>query len=76
MKRNFHACRTFVFLHEIEFLQKNNLIKGGDLDNAIVIIDRPVSQDELDRLAVILNKPRMKVKPEGILNNVDLVFRQ
>jgi UDP-3-O-[3-hydroxymyristoyl] N-acetylglucosamine deacetylase/3-hydroxyacyl-[acyl-carrier-protein] dehydratase len=70
----FASCRTFVFLHELEFLQKNNLIKGGDLDNAIVIIDRPVSQDEVDRLAVVLNKPSIKVKPEGILNNVDLAF--
>src|SRR4030042_252956 len=41
-------ARTFVFLHEIEFLLKNNLIKGGDIDNAIVIIDRKVSQEELN----------------------------
>jgi UDP-3-O-[3-hydroxymyristoyl] N-acetylglucosamine deacetylase/3-hydroxyacyl-[acyl-carrier-protein] dehydratase len=70
----FSSCRTFVFLHELEYLQKNNLIKGGDLENAIVIIDRPVSQDELDQMAKTLNKPRIKVKPEGILNNVDLAF--
>jgi UDP-3-O-[3-hydroxymyristoyl] N-acetylglucosamine deacetylase / 3-hydroxyacyl-[acyl-carrier-protein] dehydratase len=70
----FSACRTFVFLHELEYLQKNSLIKGGDLDNAIVIIDRAVSQDELDRLAETLNKPTVKVKPEGILNNVELTF--
>jgi UDP-3-O-[3-hydroxymyristoyl] N-acetylglucosamine deacetylase/3-hydroxyacyl-[acyl-carrier-protein] dehydratase len=70
----FSTCRTFVFLHEIEFLQKNNLIKGGDLDNAIVIIDRAVSQEEVDRLAVLFNKPSMRVKPEGILNNIDLSF--
>lgn len=70
----FSACRTFVFLHEIELLQKHNLIKGGDLDNAIVIIDRPVSQEEMDRLALLFNKPSMKVKPEGILNNIDLAF--
>jgi UDP-3-O-[3-hydroxymyristoyl] N-acetylglucosamine deacetylase/3-hydroxyacyl-[acyl-carrier-protein] dehydratase len=70
----FSACRTFVFLHEIEFLQKNNLIKGGDIDNAIVIIDRPVTQEEIDRLAVLFNKPTMTVKPEGILNNLDLAF--
>jgi UDP-3-O-[3-hydroxymyristoyl] N-acetylglucosamine deacetylase/3-hydroxyacyl-[acyl-carrier-protein] dehydratase len=70
----FSTCRTFVFLHEIEFLQKNNLIKGGDLDNAIVIIDRAVSQEEIDRLAVLFNKPSMQVKPEGILNNLDLSF--
>lgn len=73
-EKEFSACRTFVFLHELEFLQRNNLIKGGDLDNAIVIIDRPVEQEELDHLAEILNKPRVKVKPEGILNNVDLAF--
>jgi UDP-3-O-[3-hydroxymyristoyl] N-acetylglucosamine deacetylase/3-hydroxyacyl-[acyl-carrier-protein] dehydratase len=73
-KSGFSACRTFVFLHELEFLQKNNLIKGGDLDNAIVIIDRPVTQDEIDRLARVFNKPSIKVKPEGILNNVELAF--
>lgn len=70
----FSACRTFVFLHELEYLQQNNLIKGGDLDNAIVIIDSPVSQEELDRLAETLNRPHIKVKPEGILNNVNLSF--
>jgi UDP-3-O-[3-hydroxymyristoyl] N-acetylglucosamine deacetylase / 3-hydroxyacyl-[acyl-carrier-protein] dehydratase len=67
-------ARTFVFLHEIEFLLKNNLIKGGDIDNAIVIIDRKVSQDELDRLAELFNKPKVKVQPEGILNNIKLNF--
>lgn len=68
------ACRTFVFLHELEPLLKNNLIKGGDLDNAIIIIDRPVDQDELDRLATLFNKPRVEVKPTGILNNLELHF--
>jgi UDP-3-O-[3-hydroxymyristoyl] N-acetylglucosamine deacetylase/3-hydroxyacyl-[acyl-carrier-protein] dehydratase len=67
-------CRTFVFLHELEYLQKNNLIKGGDLDNAIVIIDRKVSQEELDRLAVLFNKPKIKVRSEGILNNLELYY--
>ncbi len=67
-------CRTFVFLHELEYLAQNNLIKGGDLDNAIVIVDRQVSQDELDHLAELFNKPKMEVQPEGILNNVDLRF--
>jgi len=66
--------RTFVFLHELEFLLKNNLIKGGDVDNAIVIIDRKVSQEELDRLAELFNKPKVKVQPEGILNNVTLNY--
>jgi len=67
-------ARTFVFLHELEFLLKNNLIKGGDVDNAIVIIDKKVSQEELDRLAELFNKPRVKVQPEGILNNVKLNY--
>ena len=66
--------RTFVFLHELEFLAANNLIKGGDLDNAIVIMDRQVSQEELDRLAGLFNIPKIKVKPEGVLNNIDLHF--
>ncbi len=66
--------RTFVFLHELEFLARNNLIKGGDLDNAIVIMDRQVEQEELDRLAILFNKPKIKVKPEGVLNNIELHF--
>jgi UDP-3-O-[3-hydroxymyristoyl] N-acetylglucosamine deacetylase/3-hydroxyacyl-[acyl-carrier-protein] dehydratase len=73
-KAGFSACRTFVFFHELEFLFQNNLIKGGDLDNAIVIIDHPISQDEMDRLAGLFQKPSIKVKPEGILNNIDLAF--
>lgn len=67
-------CRTFVFLHELEYLLKNNLIKGGDLNNAIVYVNNPVTQDELDRLAYLFNKPTVKVKSEGILNNLDLYF--
>lgn len=68
-------CRTFCFLHELEFLLNNNLIKGGDLNNAIVVVDRAVSQDELDRLATVFNKPKVEVKKEGILNNLDLRFQ-
>jgi len=67
-------CRTFVFLHELEYLLKNNLIKGGDLNNAIVYVDNPVTQDELDRLALLFNKPTVQVKSDGILNNLDLYF--
>ncbi|MGE0088459.1 MAG: bifunctional UDP-3-O-[3-hydroxymyristoyl] N-acetylglucosamine deacetylase/3-hydroxyacyl-ACP dehydratase [Bacteroidales bacterium] len=66
-------ARTFVFFHELEILLKHNLIKGGDLQNAIVIIEKEVSQDELDRMADLFNKPHVKVK-EGILNNVELRF--
>ncbi|MBS2097757.1 bifunctional UDP-3-O-[3-hydroxymyristoyl] N-acetylglucosamine deacetylase/3-hydroxyacyl-ACP dehydratase [Carboxylicivirga linearis] len=73
-EKEISACRTFVFLHELEPLLKNNLIKGGDLDNAIIIIDKEISQEELDKLADLFNKPRVEVQPTGILNNVDLVY--
>ncbi|NQU35933.1 MAG: bifunctional UDP-3-O-[3-hydroxymyristoyl] N-acetylglucosamine deacetylase/3-hydroxyacyl-ACP dehydratase [Bacteroidetes bacterium] len=69
------SCRTFVFLHELEFLLSNNLIKGGDLNNAIVFVNREVSQEDLDKLAELFNKPKVKVKPNGILNNLDLIYQ-
>lgn len=67
-------CRTFCFLHELEYLLDNNLIKGGDLSNAIVVVDKVVSNDELDRLAKVFNKNTIEVKQEGILNNIQLRF--
>lgn len=67
-------CRTFVFLHELEFLLQHNLIKGGDLDNALVIVDRPISQEELDRLADLFQKPKVQVKAGGVLNNLEPHF--
>ena len=67
-------CRTFVFLHELDFLLKNNLVKGGDMDSAIVIIDRLVEQEELDRIADLFNHKRVEVKAQGILNNIDLQY--
>jgi UDP-3-O-[3-hydroxymyristoyl] N-acetylglucosamine deacetylase / 3-hydroxyacyl-[acyl-carrier-protein] dehydratase len=73
-RENIAPCRTFVFLHELEFLLNNNLIKGGDLNNAIVFVNRVVSQKELDHLANIFNKPRVEVMKEGILNNLELKF--
>lgn len=66
-------CRTFVFLRELEFLHANNLIKGGDLENAIVIVDREVKQEELDRIAELFGHRKMEVK-QGVLNNLDLSF--
>ena len=66
------SSRTFCFLHELEALSKANLIKGGDLENAIVIVDRTVEEHELDDLAKLLGKEKVAVKEEGILNNVDL----
>jgi len=68
------SCRTFCFLHELEMLYKNNLIRGGDLNNAIVIVDRVVEPHELDNIAKMLNKPKVEVKKEGILNNVELRY--
>ena len=67
-------CRTFCFLHELEYLLDNNLIKGGDLSNAIVVVDKIVEQEELNRLAKVFNKQKIEVKQEGILNNVQLHF--
>ncbi|HTX88187.1 MAG TPA: bifunctional UDP-3-O-[3-hydroxymyristoyl] N-acetylglucosamine deacetylase/3-hydroxyacyl-ACP dehydratase [Bacteroidales bacterium] len=67
-------CRTFSFLHELEYLLNNNLIKGGDLNNAIVFVDHPISRKELDRLAKAFNKPKVKVLKEGILNNLELKY--
>ncbi len=68
-------CRTFVFFHELEPLFKNNLIKGGDLDNAIVIVENPVPQEELDRLAGVFNTPSLERAPEGYLNHLELRFQ-
>ncbi len=67
-------CRTFVFFNELEPLLNNNLIKGGDLDNAIVIMDKEVEQEKIDRIAKLFNKPSVKPRPNGMLNNVDLRF--
>lgn len=69
------SSRTFCFLHELEMLWKNNLIKGGDLNNAIVIVDRIVHEDELDNIAKMMNKPKVSVKEEGILNNIELHYK-
>lgn len=74
-KKDISSSRTFCFLHELEMLYKNNLIKGGDLNNAIVVVDRVVKDEELDYLAGLFNKPKVEVKKEGILNNVELRHR-
>jgi len=68
-------CRTFVFLKELETLLDAGLIKGGDLDNAVVIADDVVPQTQLDALATKLNRPSVQVDKEGILNTTDLHFR-
>lgn len=73
-KNQIAASRTFVFVREVEPLLKNNLIKGGDLDNAIVIYDRKTSQEELDRLADLTGIPHKSVDQLGYINNKPLVF--
>lgn len=70
-------CRTFVFLRELEYLAKHNLIKGGDLDNAIVLVDRlDIPQEKLDELATLLGKKDLKIEINGlgVLNSVKLQF--
>ncbi len=67
-------CRTFVFVRELEKLFDQNLIKGGDLDNAVVIADRMMDQEELDRLAKKLGKQSITVEKTGILNTTKLKF--
>jgi len=67
-------CRTFVFLSEIEPLIKMNLIKGGDLENAIVVVDKVLPQSEYDRIAAILGKESIKAQESGILNILKLQF--
>ena len=67
-------CRTFVFLHELMPLFNNNLIRGGDLDNAIVIVEKPMPQEEIDKLTSLFNKPSITRCPEGYLNHLELRF--
>lgn len=76
-KEHIAKCRTFVFLRELEFLAKNDLIKGGNLDNAIVLVERnDVSKEELDRLAKLLGKEDLKISIDGIgvLNSTKLQY--
>jgi UDP-3-O-[3-hydroxymyristoyl] N-acetylglucosamine deacetylase/3-hydroxyacyl-[acyl-carrier-protein] dehydratase len=73
-KTEIAPCRTFCFLHELEALLANNLIKGGDINNAIVVVDKPVTDEEMSRLAGIFKRDNIEVKSEGYLNNLELRF--
>jgi len=76
-KKEIAACRTFVFLRELEYLATNNLIKGGDLDNAIVLVERlDVSKEELARLAKLLGKENLEISIDaiGVLNSTKLQY--
>ena len=73
-KDNFSNARTFSFLHEIEMLLENNLIKGGDLNNAIVYVDKKISDATMDKLKKAFNKNKVSVKSNGILDNLNLHY--
>jgi len=74
-KREIASCRTFCFLHELEMLLKHNLIKGGDLNNAIVVVDKQIGKGELKNLAKLFNRDGIDVAREGILNNIELRYQ-
>jgi UDP-3-O-[3-hydroxymyristoyl] N-acetylglucosamine deacetylase/3-hydroxyacyl-[acyl-carrier-protein] dehydratase len=67
-------CRTFVFLHEVAYLFQNNLIKGGDVDNAIVIVEHPLPQEQFDQMKSVFNHPNLSINSNGYLNNLELHF--
>ena len=71
----FSSSRTFCFLHELDELLKNNLIKGGNINNAIVIVDRDVDEKALAKLAKTFNKENIAVQEKGILNNLELRYQ-
>lgn len=68
------TCRTFVFFHELEFLFNNGLVKGGDVDNAIVIVEHPVTDDQVKRMSELFNVPALEVREDGYLSNLRLRF--
>ena len=74
-KQEIAQCRTFVFLHELEMLLKHDLIKGGDINNAIVIVDHEIGEQELKDLAKAFNREEIKVAREGVLNNIELRYQ-
>jgi UDP-3-O-[3-hydroxymyristoyl] N-acetylglucosamine deacetylase/3-hydroxyacyl-[acyl-carrier-protein] dehydratase len=73
-KEQIAPCRTFVFLRELEALLANNLIKGGDMDNAIVLVDSELPEEKLNHLREVFKKPDVEVKGKGVLNNTKLRF--
>lgn len=68
------TCRTFVFFHELQFLYANNLVRGGDVDNAIVIVEHPVTDDQVQAMSSLFNVPALSVREDGYLSNLVLRF--
>jgi len=73
-EKDISRSRTFVFFHELEPLHRMGLIKGGDLDNAVVILEKEVEQEEIDRIALMFNRPGISKHTAGILNNTELRY--
>lgn len=73
-KTEISPCRTFCFLHELEMLLEHDLVKGGDINNAIVVVDKPVTDEEMNRLAKAFKREKIEIKSEGYLNNLELRF--
>ncbi len=73
-KKDIANARTFSFLHEIEMLLEKGLIKGGDLNNAIVYVDKELSPDTMEKLRTAFGKDTISVKPNGILDNLTLHY--
>lgn len=67
-------CRTFCFFHELEALAAHGLIKGGDVDNAIVIAEYPVSKEQINNMCALFGQPRLSVTDKGYLSNLKLHF--
>lgn len=67
-------CRTFVFLHELEALLANDLIKGGDMNNAIVLVDKEISEEQINHLKKVFHKEDVEIKGKGVLNNTTLHY--
>ena len=67
-------CRTFCFFHELEALAAYGLIKGGDVDNAIVVVEHPVTREQVDNMSRIFGQPRLSVREDGYLSNIVLHF--
>ncbi|CAN5800325.1 bifunctional UDP-3-O-[3-hydroxymyristoyl] N-acetylglucosamine deacetylase/3-hydroxyacyl-ACP dehydratase [soil metagenome] len=73
-KKEIAPCRTFVFLHELEMLLENDLVKGGDINNAIVVVDKPITDEAKLRLKKAFKKDDIEIQGEGYLNNLKLHF--
>jgi UDP-3-O-[3-hydroxymyristoyl] N-acetylglucosamine deacetylase/3-hydroxyacyl-[acyl-carrier-protein] dehydratase len=73
-KTEIASARTFSFLHELEMLLENGLIKGGDLNNAIVYVDKEISESTMKKLEKAFNKKKLSIKPNGILDNLTLHY--